>query len=214
MQVPLQEASKFRERHPFDQPQPVKLAVQPPSDRLLSTPVIVPHLSSSRVVEDRSAYHKAILRKNGFALDYEAASAFTSEVHVTYSWGLPSYTYTQFVHQSGLVLAQITDDENGDFLLLPNRLATNRMTGATWQNEMETVEGVTKRFRAFCGDEEALRQLYAQAETNNRPRGLTPSPFSSPALGADLDVPPISLPPHLSLRIGHRQAMKDALERL
>jgi hypothetical protein len=73
---------------------------------------------------DRFAYHKALLRKLNFVLDMEASSAYPSDMDVSYSWGKPDYKYTQFIHRSGTLLAQITDD--GNFLVLANRLAHNR----------------------------------------------------------------------------------------
>ena len=115
MQVPLHEACKFREHHPFDQPQPIKLAIMPPTKNIVQTPVMGPYSPSPQsVVEDPVAYHKAILRKLNFVLDTEAARSFTTELDVRYTWGPPSYEYTQFVHKSGLVLAEITCAPFGD----------------------------------------------------------------------------------------------------
>lgn len=210
MQVPLHEACKFRERHPFDQPQFLRLAARPP-DKVMATPVatpiLEPHSSPARTVEDRYAYHKAVLRNRGFVLDYEAATTFTSDLHVSYSWGPPAYTYTQFVHKTGLVLAQITGDEKGDFILLPNRLAVNRIAVVSRQNHNETVEGINNGFKEFVRNAEGLRQFYS--EVDRLPRGPTPSPYSRATLAADSDVPPMQLPPELSAR-NHRQVLKEA----
>lgn len=206
VQVPLQEASKFREHHPFDQPQAIRLAIRPP-DNILATPIIQPHSISPRPVEDHFAYHKALLRKHDFVLDYEAASAFNTDLHVTYSWGPPTFSHTQFVHKSGLVLAQILGNEVGDFILLPNRLAASRnsSSSSTKLTDVETIENITKNFKECCRNEEVLRQVYSQAY---RPRGVVPSPFASATLAADFDVPPMQLPPHLSQRVqGHRHLL-------
>ncbi|CAK3870518.1 vacuolar membrane-associated IML1 [Lecanosticta acicola] len=208
VQVPLEEASKFREHHPFDQPQPIKLALRPPDKNVLQTPVIEPHNASQRQVEDRLAYYKALLRKLGFAMDNEAASSFKPDLNVTYSYGPPTYTYTQFVHNSGLVLAQITDQsDSSDFLLLPNRLASSRISSSSKNTEGDLVESIIKDFKAFCRDEVQLKKFYTLLE---RPRGRTPrsSPFFSPNsqghLAADVDVPPMQLPQHLLHRTGQR----------
>lgn len=202
IQLPLQEASRFREHHPFDQPLPVTLAVRPP-DKNLATPLIEPHTSSPRMVEDRQWYHKSILKKRDFVLDLEAASTFTSKLHVRYSWGAPSYSHTQFVHKSGLVLAQVLADETADFVLLPNRLASNRLSGSAKAAETtETVESITKGFKAFCRNEEALKSLYSEAD---RPKLPAPSPLSHAALAPDFDVPPMQLPQHLLQRTHTRQ---------
>jgi hypothetical protein len=64
------------------------------------------------------------MKKFNFVLDIEAAKNFPSNVDVTYSWGRPDFKYTQYIHRSGVVLAQITDE--GNFLLLANRLYNNR----------------------------------------------------------------------------------------
>ncbi|KJX92521.1 vacuolar membrane-associated protein IML1 [Zymoseptoria brevis] len=196
VQVPLEEASKFREHHPFDQPQPISLAITPP-DKFLATPLIEPTTFTPRIVEDRHWYHKALLRKRDFVLDFEAASAFSSALHVRHSWGTPNFAHTQFVHKSGLVLAQVLSDDTGDFLLLPNRLASSRLTGSSANTKQtpenaETVESIVKGFKTFCHDEEALRSFYSEAD---KPKpAAAPSPFTHAALAADLDVPPISLP--------------------
>ncbi|KAF2166000.1 hypothetical protein M409DRAFT_55352 [Zasmidium cellare ATCC 36951] len=213
IQVPLQEASKFREHHPFDQPQPIRLAVRPP-DKILATPIIQPHSVSPRPVEDHFAYHKAILRQHDFALDYEAASEFNTDLQVTYSWGPPTYSHTQFVHKSGLVLAQILSNEVGDFILLPNRLASSRTSSASTSSssstatkltDVETIESITRSFKDFCRNEEMLKQFFSQAD---RPKGFAPSPFAGATLAADFDVPPMQLPPHLSHRAqGHRHLL-------
>ncbi|KAK4618812.1 Vacuolar membrane-associated protein [Fulvia fulva] len=227
MQVPLHEACKYREHHPFDQPQPIKLAIMPPTKNIIQTPVMGPYSPLPQsIVEDPVAYHKAILRKLNFVLDTEAARSFTTELDVRYTWGPPSYEYTQFVHKSGLILAEITcapfGDDSVNFLLLPNRLAANTISGSAKSVETgpgknaepvsgttDTVETIVKEFKHFCHDEEALRQLYD--EVNKRKPPVAPSPFSGAGggFGADLDVPPMQLPPHLSHRGGggHRSLL-------
>ena len=119
VEVPISEASKISEHNPFRSPYKIKLALQPPQaqpERAWDSSHFSPQ---SRT--DQFAYHKALLRKLDFVLDVEAASSFPSDVEVLYSWGRPEYRYTQFVHRSGTLLAQITDE--GDLLLLANRLA-------------------------------------------------------------------------------------------
>lgn len=122
VEVPIAEASNITDHHPFRSPYIIKLALQPP--KITPEQVWDPSHFSPQSKTDNFAYHKALLRKMNFVLDMEAASAFCPDVEVSYSWGHPDYKYTQFIHRSGLVLAQITDE--GDFLLLANRLAHNR----------------------------------------------------------------------------------------
>ncbi|EHK99613.1 putative Vacuolar membrane-associated protein IML1 [Glarea lozoyensis 74030] len=68
------------------------------------------------------------MKKFNFVLDVEAARNFPLNVDVTYSWGRPDYKYTQYIHRSGILLVQITDE--GSFLLLANRLYNNRTAAA------------------------------------------------------------------------------------
>lgn len=203
VQMPLAEACKLPLQHPFDQPVAVKLAVRPP-ERLLSTPVLDPHTFFRRAAffDDSLTYQKALLRKLDFVLDLEAAACFSARLDVMYSWGRPSYDLTQFVHKSGRVLLQICNDERGDFLLMPNRLASNKMSSGIKANEAD-VAAIVQGFVRFCRNENALKAVYEEA---SRPRIPPPSPFitSSLANTADLDVPPLSLPPHLM----HRSALK------
>ncbi|KAF7193307.1 Vacuolar membrane-associated protein iml1 [Pseudocercospora fuligena] len=199
-QVPLDEASRYREHHPFDQPQSINLVIKPP-DKVLATPLLEPHTFSPRMVEDKLAYHKRVLKKMDFVLDYEAANAFTTSLDVMYSFGPPTYSHTQFVHKSGLVLAQIIANEvvgeACDFLLLPNRLAASKLSASSKHTDTESPENVIKAFKTFCRDEEGLRHFYAEVD-KPKPPGA-PSPLSN-AFTLDSDVPSLSLPPHLSHR--------------
>ncbi|KAK8161263.1 hypothetical protein BKA80DRAFT_205850, partial [Phyllosticta citrichinensis] len=129
VEVPIAEASSVAQSHPFRKPYTVKLAVPPPKNppqpQYFDATSFGPHPNKlSSLTTDKHVYHKGILRKFGFVLDLEAASSFPTDVDVTYSWGRPSYRYTQFVHKTGVVIAQITDE--GTFLLLANRLCNSR----------------------------------------------------------------------------------------
>lgn len=121
VELPLAEAANLGASHPFRSPYRVRLACPPPKGQLqyFDSTSFGPQRQS-----DKFVYHKAILRKLGFVLDMESAGSFPSDVDVTYSWGKPEYKYTQFIHKSGVLLAQITDE--GDILLLANRLCNNR----------------------------------------------------------------------------------------
>ncbi|KAI9171050.1 Vacuolar membrane-associated protein iml1 [Paramyrothecium foliicola] len=121
VEVPIKEACAITETNPFRKAYRIKLATPPPEKK----PEIYldPH-SSSPQQYPKNFYQIAILKKFDFVLDLEAASNFPSNVDVTYSWGKPNYKYTQYIHQTGLLLAQITDE--GDFLVLANRLYNNR----------------------------------------------------------------------------------------
>ncbi|KAF2677146.1 hypothetical protein K458DRAFT_396227 [Lentithecium fluviatile CBS 122367] len=166
VEVPIAEASNIIDYHPFRSPYAVNLAVQPPQSQpesVYDTSHFSPQYGSRT---DKFAYHKALLRKLNFVLDIESADSFPSDVEVTYSWGNPDYKYTQFIHRSGTVLAQITSE--GNFLLLANRLAHNRAKD-------------TGRFRPTDPYEhkrptDAIHMPTTPAERANPLR----SPFSSP----------------------------------
>ncbi|KAJ5286721.1 Vacuolar membrane-associated protein iml1 [Penicillium angulare] len=122
VQVPLAEACAIDKTQPFRKPYQIKLKVPPPKG-----PVHTVFNNASFAQPgppDQLYYQKCILRKFDFVLDFEACSAFPADVEVSYSWGKPDYKYPQFIHRTGSLLAQITDE--GDFLLLANRLVSTR----------------------------------------------------------------------------------------
>ncbi|KAF2703601.1 hypothetical protein K504DRAFT_495416 [Pleomassaria siparia CBS 279.74] len=167
VEVPIAEASDIIDHHPFRSPYSIKLALQPPQSQPEQI-WDISHLSPQYAKTDRFAYHKALLRKLNFVLDMEAASAFPPDVDVTYSWGNPDYKYPQFIHRSGVLLAQITHD--GNFLLLANRLAHNRSRDNTRIRATDPYEH--KR----TGTDRTTNPPPTPAERANPHR----SPFSSP----------------------------------
>lgn len=193
VQVPILEASRLHERHHLEQPVPVRLALQP-EKQTPATPHLDANSGSPRGRRDRDAHHKAILRKMGFVLDLEAADSFPDKVDVTYSWGRPEYRKTQFVHESGLLLAQVSNNGISDFLMLRNRLAGQWTSNVNKKSETHSAESVMNDFVKFCRNESALRTLY---EEISRPRVSPMSPLVRSTLPADADVPPMELPPHL-----------------
>ncbi|EFR00178.1 vacuolar membrane-associated protein IML1 [Nannizzia gypsea CBS 118893] len=118
VELPLSEASSIVESQVFRRPFQIKLN-HPPPDPPSGNPFTSTSFASQST-PDHHFYHKAILKKFDFILDFEPFSAFPTDVEVSYSWGKPDYRFPQYVHRSGAVLAQITDE--GDFLLLTNRL--------------------------------------------------------------------------------------------
>jgi hypothetical protein len=123
VEVPIAELANITDYHPFRSPYHIKLAMQPPQNQTEAMWDSM-HFSPQYSRTDKFAYHKALLRKLNFVLDMEAASAFPSDADISYSWGNPDYKYTQFIHRTGGLLAQITDD--GNFMVLANRLAHSR----------------------------------------------------------------------------------------
>ncbi|KAK3318544.1 hypothetical protein B0H66DRAFT_242522 [Apodospora peruviana] len=126
VEVPIAEACSITEVNPFRRPYTIKLAVPPPNQQPAT--YYDPNSFTPQAQPGRHFYQKAVLRKFNFVLDVEAASNFPSNVDVSYSWGKPNFRYTQYIHRSGVTMAEIT--ENGDFLLLANRLYSNRAATA------------------------------------------------------------------------------------
>ncbi|KAI4144983.1 MAG: hypothetical protein L6R39_003952, partial [Caloplaca ligustica] len=124
VEVPLAEASTITSMHPFRAPVLVRLAKSPPSEHPQTYFDATSFSPQANKPEEKHFYQKALLRKFDFVLDFEAASDFPPDVDVTYSWGKPEYRYPQYIHRSGTLLVQITDE--GNFLLLANRLYNNR----------------------------------------------------------------------------------------
>lgn len=194
VQLPLVEATKVHEQHPFDVPVPVRLVVRPP-ERVLATPHLEPHSFSPRQTEDPNGYHKALLRKMDFVLDLEAASSFPRRLDVSYSWGRPNYEFSQFVHKSGILLAQISNNGESDFLLLRNRMAPQATASVAKRAEASSLESLVQTFVKFCRNEVAVKAVFDEINT---PKFSVMSPLSNAAMATDAsDVPPMELPPHL-----------------
>lgn len=123
VEVPIAELADITDYHPFRSPYHIRLAMQPPQNQTEAMWDST-HYSPQYSRSDKFAYHKALLRKLNFVLDMEAANAFPPDIDVSYSWGSPDYKFTQFIHRTGGLLAQITED--GNFMVLANRLAHSR----------------------------------------------------------------------------------------
>ncbi|KAF2129291.1 hypothetical protein P153DRAFT_396578 [Dothidotthia symphoricarpi CBS 119687] len=174
VEVPIGEISSIVDYHPFRSPYVVKLAVQPPQphpDAAWDSQHFSPLYSKT----DQFAYHKALLRKLNFVLDMEAASAFPADVEVTYSWGVHDYKLTQFIHRSGNLLAQITND--GNFSLLGN-LAHNRASPAT--GRIRHTDPYDHKKPSTTDGTQSTRMPSTPAERAHPHRNPFSSPLSSP----------------------------------
>ena len=206
VEAPIGEACSITEIHPFRTPYEIEL-IAPPPDRQPRTYFDLNSFApqSQGSPNSRHYYQKAIMKKFNFVLDIEAARNFPSNVDVTYSWGRPDYKYTQYIHRSGVVLAQITDE--GTFLLLANRLYNNRTSSARESDRFVKIDHTINRIPS--------------AHTHER----AGSPFSSPALRpaiTNISSPVIRpvltnevLPPLLNSRLSTTitpQTIKDELE--
>ncbi|KAF1945229.1 hypothetical protein EJ02DRAFT_396929 [Clathrospora elynae] len=197
VEVPIAEVANIVDSHPFRSPYLVKLALQPPQaqpEAFWDSIGFSPQYSKT----DKFAYHKALLRKLNFVLDVEAASSFPSDVEVTYSWGKPDYKYTQFIHRNGTLLAQITDE--GNFLLLANRLAHNR---AKDNSRLRHVDPYEHKKATTDGSQSSRLLSNSAVERTNPHRSPFASPLARPvqdssllhtAFSLQLDKLPATLP--------------------
>ena len=189
VEVPLGEISSISSMHPFRAPYRVKLAQKPPIKQPQSYFDSTSFAPQPRAEEN--FYQKAIMKRFNFVLDYEAASDFPADVDVTFSWGKPDYRYSQYIHRSGFLIAQITDD--GDFLLLANRLYNKRnATDTSYHggNPKERPGGENDQNRSpGFSRSSPHRGSHAPARPNPSPHD---SPYSSPSVRATLDIPPSS----------------------
>ncbi|CAK7228135.1 vacuolar membrane-associated protein iml1 [Sporothrix bragantina] len=170
VEVPIAEASVITEGNPFRRPYKVRLALDPPAQR----PATYFDASSlaPQAAPGRHFYQKAILRKFGFVLDTEAASNFPPSVDVQYSWGRPHFKYSQYIHRSGIILAQIDDD--GAFLLLVNRLYSNRSVASSMRDNM----------RQNDQQQQQQQQQAQQGQSGNN--NCEPSALQSPMVKSSL----------------------------
>lgn len=195
VEVPIAEASAISEINPFRRPYMIKLAVPPPDQSPIT--YYDPTSFTPQVQPGRQFYQKAILRRFDFVLDMEAASNFPSNVDVSYSWGRPDFRYTQYIHRSGSILAEITDD--GHFLLLANRLYSSRAFAAR-EREMQKELRVERQEQGPAigtpGLGSSIRVITPGSYTPyGIPTPLPPydsSPAASPALRATTATAPTS----------------------
>ncbi|KAI9725216.1 MAG: vacuolar membrane-associated protein iml1 [Chrysothrix sp. TS-e1954] len=168
VQAPLREISMMANQNPLRTAYIITLALEAPD---------VKHrrpneaLTGAQSLGEKHPYHRALLKKLDFILDFEAASCFPSNVDVVYSWGKTNYEHTQFVHCSGLLFAQIGSD--GELLLYANRLHAARINST--QRDMSRYEYTT----------EGLRRSKSNGKSRHNSGALErQSPTSSPLLAA------------------------------
>ena len=176
VELPIGEASRTNQFNPFRAPYFVKLAKQPPKkapQQYFDANSLTPKAMNE------FPYQKAILKKHNFVLDLEAAKDFPASVDVSYSYGSPTYQYSQYISREGVLLAQITDQ--GDFLLLANRLYNNR------SSVRDTHRGQNVDHHDHGSD---TRGSPGRVIGNARLVSPGASPHSSPILHATPDVGP------------------------
>lgn len=163
VEVPITEICSINSVNPFRNPYRIKIQLPPPSQQpktCMNTDPFSPQAPSSPDSTSRYGYQKAILKRFNFILDTEAATSFPSNVDVTYSWGKPNYKFSQYIHRSGIVLAQITDDNC--ILLLTNHLLYNRTVPLKEEIELNTPQKIMRDLEHFCHNVKALETFYKE----------------------------------------------------
>lgn len=219
VEAPIDEVSTIPKRNPFRSPYTVKFYVPPPpapstihqyaqpispavenmemSTILTPLPPPTPHQEKL----DPHFYHKAALKKFQFVLDTESARNFPADVNVKYSWGKPSYRWSQYIHRSGVLFCQITDE--GLFLLVANRLCTVRtgrggsaVTMYPSGTGVDAIdpETIKDEFDAFCKDAEGLKKFYGTVATGEKGKEITGDAAGLPASVSGSRVPPSMFP--------------------
>ncbi|EDN92381.1 hypothetical protein SS1G_08244 [Sclerotinia sclerotiorum 1980 UF-70] len=193
VEAPIGEACSIASVHPFRSPYLIELSLQPPDQQpqtYFDVNSFTPQVQTAQ--SNRHYYQKAIMKKFNFVLDIEAAKNFPSNVDVTYSWGRPDYTYTQYIHRSGVLLAQITDEGPS----LPNsKLAT------TCSINPDIIKA---ELEEFCHDSWKLELFYKEVFEKVTPPHATPPTLRSsyPAMYLDSNIPTLGLPPGILARDG------------
>jgi hypothetical protein len=175
VQVPIAEASKVSSTNPFKETYSISLAVKPPPQPPMS--IFEATSLGPRARPTNEFYQTAILKRFGFVLDFEAARNFPTDVDVAYSWGKPNYEYSQFIHNSGLLLAQIQDD--GTLILLSNQKLNNR----TPREQNRHIHHEQHERRHMSGLSQMLNHGPGSVSGSDRP-----SPYASPLLRATPDM--------------------------
>lgn len=164
VEAPVDEAVAVTSSNPFRAPLAIELSLEPPP--------LFPEQSNVVTTEDREVWMARILLHWNFVLDQEAAHKFPRHIDVEYSWGRPSYRYTQYIHRSGMSLCQITPD---GFLWLTNRLYVSRAASTAPMASLPSPirinssinagepDTLRNQFRQWCSDPEKLRVFFKEA---------------------------------------------------
>ena len=215
VEAPVGEACTIGDVHPFRAPYEIKLASRPPAEKPRThydANSFEPSVQSGSA--SRHYYQKAIMKKFNFVLDTEAARNFPSNIDVTYSWGRPDFKYTQYIHRSGMALVEITDD--GDFILIANRLYNNR-TAAVREQDRFVKKDLAER-RLHSKDQQTGQSAPWSTSPMLRPAPMNPittniNPLTSPLLkpishtstSSSLEnplIPSASAPPSTQTSVG------------
>lgn len=189
VEVPIVEASKVSENEPFRAPYKITLAVQPPKRAGSGNFTSTSFMPLTPPSPDRHLFQRALLTRYNFVLLDEAAAAFPPDVDVRMYWGKLEYSMIQYIHRSGVVLAQITDD--GSFLLLANRLyntrpSTTKDSSKKFMSNTDQIDRTASRIRATIVAQPAMQASGILGLNAAAPTSPAPSPLVQPRASADV----------------------------
>jgi hypothetical protein len=156
----VSQISDIADRNPFQSCFPVRLAVQPPI--VLDMERRVPEHRQGEVAR---YFEYALLRRFGFVLDIEATNSYPAHVDAVYSYRRAPFSYSQFVHRSGVAFVQVLGGAQG-FLFLTNRLMGSGRVGASpvgigkATRPAVDAEELRIKLQLFCSDKETLVKFY------------------------------------------------------
>lgn len=163
----------IREQNPLQSCYPVRLSVPPP---------VVPDLEK-RVLEGtqtRNYFEGALLRRFGFVLDIEAADTYPEQIDPVYSYRRAPFKYSQWVHRSGAVFAQVLGGTSG-FLFLINRLMAPGRIGTSLKSKEDRLSALADevmfKMSDLCSDPASLNGFYEEEIA-----ALAPVPEDPPPL--------------------------------
>lgn len=169
IEVPWEELCTIPSVSPFHSFLEVKLAINPWVDTDFKV--------SDILSKNKFYYHAFLLHETGFLLDNRASRFFQNSdmnFDIIYSWGKPQFKFAQYIHGSGLYIAEMRD--NGDFFLAPNNEYISRVNpGSVVSNtaKMQSYSDkpafqdsfqVIQEFKDLCEDAHSLKALFLRAK--------------------------------------------------
>ncbi|KAF8630448.1 hypothetical protein AX17_005425 [Amanita inopinata Kibby_2008] len=163
----------IRDRNAFQSWYPLRLAVPPP---------VVPDLEKKVPEGTRTTHYfeYALLRRFGFILDVEAADSYPEQIDVVYSYRRSAYTYSQFVHWSGVAFVQVLGGTRG-FIFLTNRLMGPGRMGSMKSKDngpASAAEDLRQEMDKFCDDPVTLMGFYDEELASLGQTSEEPPPLS------------------------------------
>lgn len=111
----------------------------------------------------RNYFESALLRRFGFVLDIEAASTYPEQIDPNYHYRRAPFKYSQWVHRSGVIFAQILGGTNG-FLFLTNRLMAPGRIGTSLKSKEQRpsalADEIMFKINDFCSVPADLCSFY------------------------------------------------------